>query len=60
MEAARGSETLVPYHNTTWRHHPEGLKYHCRENLKTFAHKITKLYEINLSRKEPPLNGNLS
>jgi len=37
MEAARTSETLVSYHNTTLRHSPEDLdmNLHRRENLKS-------------------------
>jgi len=27
MEAARSSETLVSYHNTTWHHGPEELNW---------------------------------
>jgi hypothetical protein len=25
MEGGSSSETLLPYHNTTWRHNPEDL-----------------------------------
>jgi hypothetical protein len=34
MEAARSSEMLVSYHNTTWHHNPEefDLNLHCHEN----------------------------
>jgi len=37
MDAARNSETLVPYHKTTRRHSPEylDLKHNRRESLKT-------------------------
>jgi hypothetical protein len=37
MEAARFSETLVSYRNTTRRHNPEdlGLNLHYPENLKS-------------------------
>jgi hypothetical protein len=31
MEAARSSDTLVSYHNTTQRHKPEGLDLKHRE-----------------------------
>jgi len=43
MEAARTSETLVPYHNNTWCLNPEdlGINLHCYENLKSL---ITRLY----------------
>jgi len=34
MEAALTSETVVCYHNTTWRQNPEDLE-HQRESLKT-------------------------
>jgi len=37
LEAARTSETLVPYSNTTGRHNPEqlDLKHHRHESLET-------------------------
>jgi len=37
MEIARSSETLGPYHNTSWRRNPEDhdLNLHDRENLKS-------------------------
>jgi hypothetical protein len=40
MEAAWTFETLVLYHDTTWRHHPED------SNLKIYYH----------VRKNPPLD----
>jgi hypothetical protein len=37
MEAARTSETLVNFHQTTWSYNPEDshLHTHCHENLKS-------------------------
>jgi hypothetical protein len=39
MEAARTSETLVNFYQTTQRHNPEDshLPTHCRENLKSYS-----------------------
>jgi hypothetical protein len=38
MEAARSSETLVNFYQTSWRYNPEDshLHTHCLENLKSF------------------------
>jgi hypothetical protein len=38
MEAARTSETLVNFYQTTWRYNPEDshLRTHRRENLKSY------------------------
>jgi hypothetical protein len=38
MEAARTSETLVNFYQTTWRYNPEDnhLRIHRRENLKSY------------------------
>jgi hypothetical protein len=38
MEAARTSETLVNFYQTTWRYNPEEshLHNHRRENLKSY------------------------
>jgi hypothetical protein len=38
MEAARSSETLVNFYQTTWRYNPEDnhLRTHRRENLKSY------------------------
>jgi hypothetical protein len=38
MEAARTSETMVNFYQTTWRYNPEDshLRTHCRENLKSY------------------------
>jgi hypothetical protein len=38
MEAARTSETLVNFYQTTWHYNPEysHLRTHRRENLKTY------------------------
>jgi hypothetical protein len=39
MEAARTSETLVNFYQTTWRYNPEDshLRTHRRENLKSYV-----------------------
>jgi hypothetical protein len=41
MEAARTSETLVNFYQTTWHYNPEDshLHTHCRENLKSYKKK---------------------
>jgi hypothetical protein len=41
MEAARTSETLVNFYQTTWRYNPEDshLRTHRRENLKSYLGK---------------------
>jgi hypothetical protein len=38
MEAARTSETLVNFYQSTWRYNPEDnhLRTHSRENLKSY------------------------
>jgi hypothetical protein len=38
MEAARTSETLVDFYQTTWHYDPEDshLHAHCHENLKSY------------------------
>jgi hypothetical protein len=38
MEAARTSETLVNFYQTTWHYNPEDshLHTHCHENLKSY------------------------
>jgi hypothetical protein len=38
MEAARTSETLVNFYQTTWRYNPDDshLRTHRRENLKSY------------------------
>jgi hypothetical protein len=40
MEAARTSETLVNFYQTTWRYNPKDshLRTHRRENLKYYHH----------------------
>jgi hypothetical protein len=43
MEAARTSETLVNFYQTTRRYNPEDshLRIHCHENLKSYFSKIS-------------------
>jgi hypothetical protein len=43
MEAARSSEMLVTYHNTTWHHNPENLDfdlYHMKTSKLTLKYTI--------------------
>jgi hypothetical protein len=42
MEAAKISETLVNFYQTTWRYNPENshLRTHCRENLKSYRARL--------------------
>jgi hypothetical protein len=49
MEAARTSETLVNFYQTTRRYNPEDnhLRTHSRENLKSYFDKIVS--EMNIS-----------
>jgi hypothetical protein len=40
MEAAKSSETLIPYHITTWHHNLDhDLNVHCHEDLSTARNK---------------------
>jgi hypothetical protein len=52
MEAARISETLVNFYQTTRRYNPEDshLRTHRRENLKSYFHltgSLLVIYDIN-------------
>jgi hypothetical protein len=51
MEAARISETLVNFYQTTWRCNPEDshLRTHRRENLKSYV--IKKVFRGHLVRR---------
>jgi hypothetical protein len=48
MEAARSSETVVSYHNTTWHHNLEDLdlNLHCCENLISFVVMVMNNYHV--------------
>jgi hypothetical protein len=47
MEAARTSETLVNFYQTTRRYNPEDthLRTHRRENLKSYQHERYHIYK---------------
>jgi hypothetical protein len=54
MEAARSSETLVNFYQTTWCYNPEDshLCTHCHENLKSY-------YQYSLTLKFHSFKKNL-
>jgi hypothetical protein len=49
MEAARTSETLVNFYQTTWRYNPEDshLRTHRRENLNSYLINLSAVSEIS-------------
>jgi hypothetical protein len=52
MEAARTSETLVNFYQTTRRYNPEDshLRTHCRENLKSYFI-FKRFVEVKIMKK---------
>jgi hypothetical protein len=57
MEAARTSETLVNFYQTTWRYNPEDshLRSHRRENLKSYLENRALSVKDNNSQSSVPL-----
>jgi hypothetical protein len=51
MEAARSSETLVNFYQTTRRYNPEDshLRAHRRENLKSYFEKVDFIKEADFN-----------
>jgi hypothetical protein len=57
VEAAKSSETLIPYFNTTWHHNPEGLTFSILETQLTPWNRVIleKLIVTQLVSKFPML-----